>query len=173
MSAAHSLVCLSVLFLSIGECHELYPRAVIGNRLDRWANGAIYYSFHVSVSAKLQGVVREAMDKWEDATCLRFFERDGERDYVEFTSEPNKEHCTTNSIGRRGGRQDIVLGYSCQDVGELLHVLGHVIGLWNEQARPDRNQYVRIQGDAVDESREEDAMTSLSATRALAMTLDQ
>lgn len=148
------LACLSLLLLSAGDCHKLHPRAVIGNRHDRWFDGIVHYTFHSSVSARLQATVREAMNKWEDVTCVQFFESTDEKDYIQFISAPNKEHCTADSIGRQGGQQDIVLGYSCQDVGELLHVLGHVIGLWSEQTRPDRNRFVKVQMNAVDEGQE-------------------
>ena len=144
------------LFLGFAECHEVQPRSVIGDRRGLWPNGVIYHSFHDSVSGRLRAVIREAMNQWEDKTCVHFREIDQEEtDYVEFTSEPNKKHCTTNSIGRRGGgKQVIVLGYTCQDRGELLHLLGHVLGLWNEQARPDRDRFVRVRRDAVEPGRE-------------------
>ena len=42
------------------------------------------------------------------------------------------------------GRQEISLGSGCLDVGTILHEIGHVIGLWHEQSRPDRDDYVTI-----------------------------
>ena len=45
---------------------------------------------------------------------------------------------------RMRGRQEISLGSGCLDVGTILHEIGHVIGLWHEQSRPDRDDYVRV-----------------------------
>ena len=32
----------------------------------------------------------------------------------------------------------------CREHGTLLHEIGHTIGFWHEQARPDRDRYVRV-----------------------------
>ena len=46
-------------------------------------------------------------------------------------------------VGRRGGRQDITLTNQCQ-VGNIIHELGHAVGLWHEQSREDRDTFIRI-----------------------------
>ena len=84
------------------------------------------------------------MTEWQDESCLLFLPRDQQDDYVKFYNHPNEEYCTCDSVGRRGGEQVIKLGYSCQSKGKLLHTIGHVIGLWHEQARPDRDRYIQI-----------------------------
>ena len=43
-----------------------------------------------------------------------------------------------------GGRQTISLGSGCAHHSVILHELGHVVGFWHEQNRPDRDNYVRI-----------------------------
>jgi hypothetical protein len=43
-----------------------------------------------------------------------------------------------------GGRQTISLGNGCAHHSVVLHELGHVVGFWHEQNRPDRDSYVRI-----------------------------
>ena len=126
------------------ESMDRNERAAIGDRDDLWTNGAVYYSFDSSVCRILQRLLVEAMTKWQNKTCLQFQPRDQETDYIKFYSYPNEEYCTCNSVGRMGGEQEIKIGYSCESEGELLHIIGHVIGLWNEQARPDRDSYVQI-----------------------------
>ena len=119
-------------------------RAAIAHRENLWTNGIVHFSFDSNISPRLQGLLQEAMNEWQDETCLLFVPRNQEEHYVKFENHPNQEYCTCDSVGRTGGEQIIKLGYSCQTKGELLHTLGHVIGLWHEQARPDRSRYVRI-----------------------------
>lgn len=156
-SVALAAAMLVVLCAALVLCSALLPAdgQVVSDRGKLWQDAIIRFKFASSVSDHLQSVLREAMNEWEDNTCLRFLERGEERDYVEFTSEPNKQYCTSDVVGRQGGRQVIVLGYSCQSKGELMHTLGHVIGFWNEQARPDRNQYVTIRTRAIETGQED------------------
>lgn len=150
------ILCLGFLLLdSLGDSHNLQSRSVIGNRDGLWPDGIVSYSFDSSVSTRLQNVIKEAMNEWEVKTCIRLIERTDQQDYIVFISQPNMEYCTCDSTGRLNGQQEIILGYSCQSKGELLHTLGHVIGFWHEQARPDRNKYVKIQLDAVEGRQEE------------------
>lgn len=40
-----------------------------------------------------------------------------------------------------------------QNEGSLLHELGHVIGFWHEQSRPDRDSHVNVDKNAIEEGR--------------------
>ena len=47
-------------------------------------------------------------------------------------------------VGRRGGRQIISLGLGCLHKSAVVHEIGHVLGFWHEQNRPDRDDFVEI-----------------------------
>lgn len=47
-------------------------------------------------------------------------------------------------VGRLGGRQTLVLGPGCEYLGNILHELGHAIGLDDQHKRSDRDNYITI-----------------------------
>lgn len=48
-------------------------------------------------------------------------------------------------IGRVGcGKQGLSIGRQCVDKETILHELGHALGYFHEQSRPDRDQYIRV-----------------------------
>ncbi len=65
-------------------------------------------------------------------------------DYIDFV---NTDSGCYSKIGRIGGRQDLVINLQspgCETFGIIVHEIGHAIGFWHEQSRPDRDQYVTI-----------------------------
>jgi astacin (peptidase family M12A) len=101
----------------------------------RWPRGRVAY---VTLPA-LKARVKAAIDHWEQRTPFRFVERTTQRDFISFEQ---RDGCFS-SVGRQGGRQVISLGLGC-GLGAAIHEIGHALGLWHEQSRSDRDQFIEV-----------------------------
>jgi len=78
------------------------------------------------------------------AGVIQFVARNTQTDYVTFNFDPNNHNGTCDSyVGRIGGPQQTGGSIDCS-LGTLLHEMGHVVGLYHEQSRPDRDSFVTI-----------------------------
>lgn len=87
--------------------------------------------------------IRRAIAAYHKDTCIRFKEvhkmpKSGT--YMYFVLE---DGCFSN-VGRLSWGNKISLGYGCWHIGTAMHEIGHALGFFHEQSRPDRDQYVEI-----------------------------
>lgn len=103
-----------------------------------WHSGNVHYIFDNGFSKS--GMVQQAIAHWESKTCIRFYYGTGSGNYIIFKDGSGNY---SNSIGMKGGEQQIVLSSYCS-VGNIIHEIGHAIGLEHEQCRQDRDSYISI-----------------------------
>jgi astacin len=79
---------------------------------------------------------------------IQFVAHATQTDYVNFYFDPSNNSGQCEAIvGRAGGVQQVGGAGGTSNpcaVGTILHEMGHTVGLWHEQSRPDRNNYVSV-----------------------------
>jgi astacin len=76
---------------------------------------------------------------------IKFVRRGKQANYVNFDFNPDDQSgaCEANE-GMAGGEQVVGGSIDCNLV-TILHEMGHTVGLWHEQSRPDRSKYVNVE----------------------------
>ncbi|XP_074647617.1 astacin-like metalloendopeptidase [Tubulanus polymorphus] len=118
-----------------------------------WPNNTLNYRFIQDDSSssvpnyekpKIEKVLNQLLDLInKDGKCLslhKWQEGESRRYLVVFT----KQRGCYSSVGWWGGEQFISLGNGCLGTSTMMHEMLHVIGLWHEQSRHDRDDYVTI-----------------------------
>lgn len=104
-----------------------------------WSKGIVFYSIlGVENKTKIEGAIAH----WEANTNIRFWKTIYENpDYVEFISDQGN----WSKLGQIGGKQQISLYPDHRsDKGSAIHEIGHTLGLFHEQCRLDRDNYITI-----------------------------
>lgn len=104
-----------------------------------WSDGILPYE----IDPKLADVsrVEEAILHINQNTIVQLVKRIDQEDYLYFTT--GEKNCYSY-VGRIGGKQPIYLSKGCTK-GKVIHEVLHAIGLYHEQSRFDRDEFIQIQ----------------------------
>ncbi|KAH3793636.1 hypothetical protein DPMN_147151 [Dreissena polymorpha] len=93
------------------------------------------------VQSDTNETIKEAMNQWSRHTCLHFVPWTDQYDRIIFSPNDTCE----SFVGRATGPQYIHLDrQKCMTLPIILHEIGHAIGLYHEQMRADRDNYLTV-----------------------------
>jgi uncharacterized protein (TIGR02145 family) len=119
--------------------------AGLNSFIKRW-DCCVYYKINSNLIYR-KGAIMAAIQAWEASTpSLKFIERTTEKNYIEFYWD--KDGCASY-LGMIGGKQEIWIA-DWAKTGNIMHEIGHAIGLIHEHSRIDRKNYVYILDQNID-----------------------
>jgi Astacin (Peptidase family M12A) len=108
-----------------------------------WPDCTVPWESDGSITPTQQALIQKAIDEWEsDSPCL-FVPHTTEADYVVFTLSADDSGYSNSPVGRQGGSQQILVSKSA-GAGNIMHEMGHALGLIHEHTRPDRDRFITI-----------------------------
>ncbi|XP_034084630.1 meprin A subunit alpha [Gymnodraco acuticeps] len=121
-------------------------RNAIIDQTRRW-KFPIPYILTDSLDLNAKGVILQAFEEYRLRSCVDFKPYEGESSYVSFT----KLDGCWSFVGDDRVGQNVSIGARCDTKAIVQHELLHALGFYHEQSRSDRDDYVKIWWDEIEE----------------------
>lgn len=112
--------------------------AIVSDFTKKWPGGIWYYKIQSTRTPEILTAM-----SWISANSnIVFVERTTQTDYVTIY-DTNDQSSWSNKVGMENGTKEIHIS-TIQGTGTIAHEIMHSLGFFHEQARPDRDNYIRI-----------------------------
>jgi len=122
------------------------------NGITKWSNNTVPYVVN-GLSQTVRNELQKSIAEWESKTNVRFVPRTNQSTYVTISSNGDACNCGVATLGSNGSRGFIRLGTLTTAV-VIIHELGHTLGYVHEQNRSDRDNFVIINYQNIQNGRE-------------------
>ncbi|XP_065061722.1 MAM and LDL-receptor class A domain-containing protein 1-like isoform X22 [Rhopilema esculentum] len=120
-----------------------------------WQDRTIPYIFNASVPPNDRTVILAAMAKYHNHTCLKFVDATGNTSKYQTYLHIVRSSGCWSYVGRVfTGEQKLSIGSGCGSVGIVIHELMHAAGFYHEQSRYDRDDFIEILWENIQDKRE-------------------
>ncbi|KAI4801939.1 hypothetical protein KUCAC02_019807 [Chaenocephalus aceratus] len=123
-------------------------RNAIIDQTRRW-KFPIPYILTDSLDLNAKGVILQAFEEYRLRSCVDFKPYEGESSYLSFT----KLDGCWSFVGDDRVGQNVSIGARCDTKAIVQHELLHALGFYHEQSRSDRDDYVKIWWDQIEEGK--------------------
>lgn len=135
----------------LGKINKIFASVVTSAGGKRWPMGVVPFLVDENLPRQTRLYLNAALSVWRKNSGIifvRITKNNQERfkDYVRIV--PVDGQTCSSSVGKKGGEQMMLLSARCNTMN-IVHEFGHALGLWHEQSRNDRDQYVQIVWDNV------------------------
>ncbi|XP_027142006.1 meprin A subunit beta isoform X2 [Larimichthys crocea] len=116
------------------------PRNAILNRKHLWDN-PVHYVLDDLLTMNAKGVILQAFEQFRLKSCIDFKPRMAEEYYLSIT---DLKGCFSSVSRLYKDGQIVSIGERCDRLGIVEHEILHALGLYHEQSRYDRDDYITI-----------------------------
>lgn len=155
----------SILISPITGTKAIYPtdatRAIGRHPNENVFWSMVRYVIDPSLSTSQRYILRSAIQHIESRTNVRFYNATGEPTvdptygfeypYVNVKNNPGNPLESNSYVGRIGGKQDLKIGSLC-DTGVVIHELCHACAMYHEHCRYDRDDYITVYTENIEDS---------------------
>ncbi len=134
----------------------------LGGGVRKWTNGVVYYVIN-GLSSSVRSELQKSFDEWSSKTSVTFKERTNQSNYVTISSSGSNSNSGVATLGMNGTRGFIRLGTRATAV-VIIHEIGHTLGYIHEQNRSDRDSFIRINFENIQDGAQDQFFKSNSAT---------